>query len=218
MYRGLNIEVQPFQGNTMKNDTAIDKEQPAHTRFLLKQQEAGERKNAVEVHDKVASRDKHTMFYNIVMLTRELQKASSTIKSNRLVNGVTKNGKLVTEDRLDNLVQLAAQASNRVLTVVEESIALCSESNKKNYSVENSLAEQDHKEHSQQTIPNVISLVNEIEKKIIKIIRITNCQSELGSLITDQGKTRQDYLQISDKDSTDVVSCQEDLHKLQSSL
>jgi chemotaxis protein CheZ len=104
----------------------------------------------------------------------------------------------------------------REIGVYLENIA--SESSRIKANLNDVLIAQDFQDLTGQSIRRVILLVHDIEEMLINFIRITGRKSEPDTSAPRRNKSKLEGPQIPGKESADVMSCQDDVDDLLSSL
>lgn len=129
--------MEPWQGNMMKNESTIDKEQLEYARNLVKHLEAGNRENADKALGDLARFHESAMYNAMGMLTRKLHSALNGFQLDNSIAGLAEDDLPDTENRLNYVIHLTEQAANKTLTAIEVALPICEELRKKARDINN---------------------------------------------------------------------------------
>ena len=109
----------------MNNDVLMNEDNLARTRDLQACIEAGDEKGAKEIIDDLTDIRENTLYQEVGKLTRELHDAISAFGMDDRISDITEHDIPDARQRLNFVITKTADAADRTLTAVEESIPIC---------------------------------------------------------------------------------------------
>ncbi len=109
----------------MNNDVLMNEDNLARTRDLQACIESGDEKGAKEIIDDLTDIRENTLYQEVGKLTRELHDAISAFGMDDRISDLTEHDIPDARQRLNFVITKTADAADRTLTAVEESIPIC---------------------------------------------------------------------------------------------
>ncbi len=109
----------------MNDDVLMNEDNLARTRDLQACIEAGDKKGAKEIIDDLTDIRENTLYQEVGKLTRELHDAISAFGMDDRISDMTEHDIPDARQRLNFVITKTADAADRTLTAVEESIPIC---------------------------------------------------------------------------------------------
>jgi len=109
----------------MNSDVLMNEDNLARTRDLQACIEAGDEKGAKEIIDDLTDIRENTLYQEVGKLTRELHDAISAFGMDDRISDMTEHDIPDARQRLNFVITKTADAADRTLTAVEESIPIC---------------------------------------------------------------------------------------------